>query len=104
MTILRGVLLPLACIALCTTQARAQAPAAQELFSIVLSTAANTTQRPAVALPAPLKGNAVYWRALRSGNAVSYQLCLGFFATRNQADQARQQLAARYRSAQVIAG
>jgi tetratricopeptide (TPR) repeat protein len=82
--------------------ARAQSPAA-DLHVVVLATAANTAQRPATALPEGLRGKSVYWRRVKSGDAVSYQLCLGFFDTRRDADRARQQLVASFREARVIA-
>ena len=81
--------------------ARAQAPAT-EVHVVVLATAANTTQRPATRLPEDLRDKSVYWRRVKSGDAVSYQLCLGFFDTRSDAERARRQLGATFRDARVI--
>jgi hypothetical protein len=81
--------------------ARAQSPAA-DFYVVVLATAANTAQRPATPLPESLRGKSVYWRRVKSGDAVSYQLCLGFFDIRSDAERARQQLAGKFREARVI--
>ena len=81
--------------------ARAQSPAPPPL-AVVLTTAANTSQRPSATLPASLRDKSLYWRRLKSGDAVSYQLCLGFFDTRSDADRARQELAPSFPEARVI--
>lgn len=90
-------------------EARAQSPAAglpgaaaPILLVVVLATAANTSQRPSATLPESLRDNSLYWRRLKSGDAVSYQLCLGFFDTRSDAERARQQLAPSFPEARVI--
>jgi len=80
--------------------ARAQSPA-PDILAVVLTTAANTSQRPA-ALPESLRDKSLYWRRVKSGDAVSYQLCLGFFDTRGDAERARQQLAPGFPEARVI--
>jgi tetratricopeptide (TPR) repeat protein len=81
--------------------ARAQPPAA-DLYVVVLATLANMAQQPVAPLPAGLRGKSLYWRLLKSGDRVSYQLCLGFFDTRGDAERARKQLAANLRKARVI--
>jgi hypothetical protein len=90
-------------------EARAQSAAADlpgapvpTLLAVVLSTAADTSQRPSATLPESLQDKSLYWRRLRSGDAVRYQLCLGFFGTRSDAERARQQLAPRFPEARVI--
>lgn len=88
-------------LALAGIEAGAQ-PAAADLYVVVLASAATTAARPAAPLPEVLRGRSLYWRRLRSGESVSYQLCLGFFATRAEAERARQQLARSYRAARVI--
>jgi hypothetical protein len=80
--------------------ARAQSPAATELYVVALATAA--TMSTATALPEAFRGNSLYWRVLKSENAVNYQLCLGFFDTRGDAERARQQLATSFREARVF--
>jgi hypothetical protein len=87
--------------------ARAQSPAdlpaaPEHLLAVVLITAVNTSQRPSATLPESLRDKSLYWRRMRSGDAVSYQLCLGFFDTRNDAERARQQLAPSFPEARVI--
>jgi hypothetical protein len=77
------------------------APAAT-LLAVVLSTAADTSRRPSATLPESLRDKSLYWRRLKSGDAVSYQLCLGFFGTRSDAERARQQLAPGFPEARVI--
>jgi len=89
--------LPLAAI-----ETRAQAPAAAELHVVVLATVPTMAERPTTPVPAAFRGSSLYWRVLKSGNTVSYQLCLGFFEARNDAEQARKQLAASFREARVI--
>jgi len=81
--------------------ARAQ-PRVAEIYVVVLTTAATTAARPAAPLPDALGGNSLYWRRLKSADAVSYQLCLGFFDTASDAERARQQLAASFHEARVI--
>ena len=102
----RGVLLPLVGFALmpllAAIDAGAQAPAATGLYVVVLATVPTTAERPATPLPEALRGKSLYWRLLKSGNTVAYQLCLGFFEARNDAERARQQLAERFRDARVI--
>ena len=80
--------------------ARAQ-PRAEQIYVVVLMTAA-TTAAPAVRLPDALRGNSLFWRRLKSADAVSYQLCLGFFDTPSDAARARQQLAASFGQARVL--
>jgi hypothetical protein len=81
--------------------ARAQSSTA-DLYVVVLATVANTFQRPATPLPEGLRDKSVYWRRVKSGDAVSYQLGLGFFDTRSDAERARQQLAVSFREARVF--
>jgi tetratricopeptide (TPR) repeat protein len=101
--VLRGLFVGFIALALMLSfpAAHAQSPAA-DLYVVVLATAANTDQRPAAPLPEGLRGKSLYWRQLKSGDTVSYQLCLGFFDTRGDAERARQQLAASIREARVI--
>ncbi len=82
--------------------AQAQPAAAPELYAVVLVSAPSTAQRPAVALPASLRGKSVYWRQLRTGGTTSFQLSVGFFETRAEAERARKLLAASFRDARVI--
>ena len=79
----------------------AQSPAAN-LYVVALATVANTAQRPATPLPEGFRDKSVYWRRVKSGDAVSYQLALGFFDTRSDAERAQQQLAASFREARVF--
>jgi tetratricopeptide (TPR) repeat protein len=72
------------------------------LHVVALATVPSVAQRPATEIPKTLRGNPLYWRVLRSANAVSYQLCLGFFQTRDEAERARRQLAASFPEARVI--
>jgi tetratricopeptide (TPR) repeat protein len=83
--------------------AHAQSPAGTELYVVALATVAKTSERPATPIPDAFRRNWLYWRVLRSGNAVSYELCLGFFDTRNEAERARQHLVKSFREARVIA-
>jgi tetratricopeptide (TPR) repeat protein len=73
-----------------------------ELYVVVLATVAKVADRPAAPVPEALRGNTLYWRVLKSGNDTRYQLCMGFFGQRADAERARQQLAARFREARVI--
>ena len=82
--------------------ARAQSPTATELYVVALANVATMNQQPATPLPEAFRSNSLYWRVLKSGNAVSYQLCLGFFDTRSDAERARQQLVASFREARVF--
>jgi len=102
--ILRAVLSALAglALALAGMSAFAQSAATPTLHVVALATVPDVTQRPAATLPKALSGNTLYWRVLRSANAVSYQLCLGFFETRDEAERARRQLAASFPEARVI--
>ncbi len=84
------------------TAAFAQSPPAPTLHVVALATVPSVAQRPATPLPQALRGNPLYWRVLRSANAVTYQLCLGFFQTRDEAERARRQLAASFPEARVI--
>ena len=91
------------------TDARAQSAAADlpvapapNLLVVVLTTAENTSQRPSATVPESLRDKSLYWRRLKSGDAVSYQLSLGFFGTRSDAERARQQLAPGFPEARVI--
>jgi tetratricopeptide (TPR) repeat protein len=77
-------------------------PTAPQLYVVALATVSNVADRPTTPIPAALRGNTLYWRVLRSGSAVSYQLCMGFFGTQRDAESARQQLAASFREARVI--
>lgn len=86
-------------VALSAAQAQAPAP---PLHVVVLATVPSVAQQPAAALPQALRGNSLYWRVLRSPGAVSYQLCLGFFQTRDGAEAAKRQLAASFPDARVI--
>jgi TolA-binding protein len=98
----RAVLSALAGLVLAGTGAFAQSPPAPTLHVVALATVPSAAQRPATEIPRALRGNPLYWRVLRSGNAVSYQLCLGFFQTRDEAERARLQLAAGFPEARVI--
>lgn len=82
-------------------EAHAQSPA-PDLLAVALTTAANTSQRPSAALPEGLRDKSLYWRRLKSGDATRYQLCLGFFDTRSDAERAKQQLAPSFPEAHVI--
>jgi len=82
--------------------AGAQPVAAPPLHVVVLATVPDVSKRPTAPIPEALRGNPLYWRVLRSGGAVSYQLCLGFFRTRDEAERARRQLAGNFREARVI--
>jgi tetratricopeptide (TPR) repeat protein len=88
-------------LSLAAIEARAQAPAAVE-HVVVLATVPTMAQRPTTPIPAAFRGNSLYWRVLKSGDTVAYQLCLGFFETRKDAERAREQLAAGFREARVI--
>jgi tetratricopeptide (TPR) repeat protein len=92
---------PAVALVLALTAAHAQAPAAPTLHVVALATLP-AAKPPATQLPESLRGNPLYWRVLRSPNAVSYQLCLGFFRTVGEAERARRQLAARFPEARVI--
>jgi len=81
--------------------ARAQSPAA-DLYVVVLTTVANTAERPATPLPEGFRDKSVYWRRVKLGDAVNYQLCLGFFYARSDAERARQELTASFREARVF--
>jgi TolA-binding protein len=98
----RAVLSALAGLVLAGTGAFAQSPPAPTLHVVALATVPSVAQRPATEIPKALRGNPLYWRVLRSANAVSYQLCLGFFQTRDEAERARRQLAASFPDARVI--
>jgi TolA-binding protein len=98
----RAVLSALAGLVLVGTAAFAQSPPAPTLHVVALATVPSVAQRPATPLPQALRGNPLYWRVLRSANAVTYQLCLGFFQTRDEAERARRQLAASFPEARVI--
>jgi TolA-binding protein len=98
----RAVLSALAGLVLAGTGAFAQSPPAPTLHVVALATVPSVAQRPATEIPKALRGNPLYWRVLRSANAVSYQLCLGFFQTRDEAERARRQLAASFPEARVI--
>jgi TolA-binding protein len=100
----RAVLSALAglALALVAATARAQAPAPPALHVVALATVPAVSQQPATPLPKALRGNPLYWRVLRSANAVSYQLCLGFFESRDEAERARRQLAGSFPEARVI--
>jgi hypothetical protein len=82
-------------------EALAQASAPQ-VYVVALATVKNVADRPTTPIPPALRGNTLYWRVLRSGSAVSYQLCMGFFGTQRDAESARRQLAAGFREARVI--
>ena len=69
---------------------------------VVLATVPTMAERPTTPAPAAFRGNSLYWRVLKSGNTVTYQLCLGFFEARDDAERARKQLAASFREARVI--
>jgi TolA-binding protein len=98
----RAVLSALAGLVLAGTGAFAQSTPAPTLHVVALATVPSVAQRPATEIPKALRGNPLYWRVLRSANAVSYQLCLGFFQTRDEAERARRQLAASFPEARVI--
>ena len=100
----RGLLAPLVALALAVAPfaARAQTPSKRELFVVVLGTATSTTQQLPAPLPAALRGNQLYWRALGSGESITYQLCLGFFDARSEAEEARRELVKSYADARVI--
>ena len=100
----RAALAALAALALALPAGRealAQA-AVPQVYVVALVTVKNVADRPKTPIPPALRGNTLYWRVLRSGSAVSYQLCMGFFGTSRDAESARQQLAAGFREARVI--
>ena len=97
--IARAAVAALAALTLLVQEARAQAP---QLYVVALATVKNVADRPSTPIPAALRGNTLYWRVLRSGSAVSYQLCMGFFGTQRDAESARRQLAASFRGASVV--
>ncbi len=101
----RGIFVGLVALAsmlsFAAVEARAQGTPV-DVHAVVLTTAANTAKRPAVPLSEGLRDKSVYWRRVKSGEAVSYQLCLGFFDTRSDAERARRQLAASFREARII--
>src|SRR5882762_1129889 len=92
-----ALLLPLQAI-----QAQAQAPAGQDLYAIALVTVPSIAKRPVAPVPAAFRGKSLYWRVLISANTTRYQLSLGFFETRKDAEEARRQLAARFPEARAI--
>jgi len=92
-----ALLLPLQAI-----QAQAQAPAEQDLYAVALVTVSSIAERPATPVPDAFRGKSLYWRVLISANTTSYQLSLGFFETRKDAEEARRQLAARFPEARAI--
>ena len=100
---LRAMLTALAGLALslCAADALAQANAAGP-YVVVIATVAKVADRPATPIPETLRSRPLYWRVLKSANETSYQLCMGFFDRRADAEQARQQLATRFREARVI--
>lgn len=101
---LRAALAALAAFALALPMGRealAQA-AAPQVYVVALATVSNVADRSTTPIPPALRGNTLYWRVLKSGSAVSYQLCMGFFGTQRDAESARQQLAAGFREARVI--
>jgi tetratricopeptide (TPR) repeat protein len=102
--LLRGLLPLLVALALGlpSLTARAQAPGASEVFVVVLATAATPTDNLAKPLPAAYRGNQLYWRLLMSGNSTTYQLCLGFFGQRSEAERARRELTKSFAGARVI--
>lgn len=103
--IVRGLLSRLVAfgLVLALPAAHAQSPAPSELYVVALATVAKASERSATPLPDAFRRNWLYWRLLKSESAVSYQLCLGFFDTRNEAERARQQLVKNFREARVIA-
>jgi tetratricopeptide (TPR) repeat protein len=98
----RGLLAPLVALALALPPSATRAQAPSELYVVALARVATIAQRPATPLPAAFRGRSLYWRVLRSEKSVSYQLCLGFFGTRGEAEQARRQLAGSFADARVI--
>ena len=98
----RGLLPPLVALALALPLPAARAQAPGDLYVVALARVATIAQRPATPLPAAFRGNSLYWRVLKSEKSVSYQLCLGFFATRGEAEGARRQLARSFADARVI--
>jgi tetratricopeptide (TPR) repeat protein len=100
----RGLLPLLVALALvmAPSASRAQTSGTRDLFVVVLGTAATPTQELVAPLPAALRGNQLYRRALGSGKSPTYQLCLGFFDTRSEAEEARRELARSYADARVI--
>jgi TolA-binding protein len=89
-------------LTLFASTARAQAPAPPALHVVALATVPAVSQQPATPLPKALRGSPLYWRVLRSANAVTYQLCLGFFESSDEAERARRQLAGSFPEARVI--
>jgi tetratricopeptide (TPR) repeat protein len=86
---------------LAAIEARAQSAAAPSLHVVVLATLP-AMQRPPTPLPAAYRSRSLYWRMFKADNTVSYQLCLGFFDRREDAERARRELAASFREARVI--
>jgi TolA-binding protein len=97
----RAALAVVAVLALAMAMAR-EVRAQSELYSVALATVASPGDRPALVLPNALRGKSLYLRVLRSGSDVSYQLALGFFDTRDDAERARRELAANFRDSRVI--
>jgi tetratricopeptide (TPR) repeat protein len=98
----RAALIALAALALWPAgEALGQAGGAGP-YVVVLATVAKVSDRPATPIPEALRGRPLYWRVLKSGSDTSYQLCVGFFDRRSDAEQARQQLATGFRQARVI--
>src|SRR5215470_675094 len=96
-------LAPLAlALALNAAEAIAQPKSAPPLHVVALATVQSTSARPTTPLPQGLRGHVMYWRVLKSAGAVSYQLCLGFFQTRDEAERARRQLLGGFPEARVI--
>src|SRR5262245_45156696 len=82
-------------------EARAQSAAAPNLHVVVLATLP-TMQRPSTPLPAAYRARSLYWRIFKSEKTTSYQLCLGFFERRDDAERARRGLAASFREASGV--
>jgi tetratricopeptide (TPR) repeat protein len=104
--ILRGLLPALVALALLlpfpAAQAQVQSAAGPDLYVVVLATVPTMAQRPATPLPVAFRGRSLYWRVLMSADAVSYQLCLGFFEMRQDAEQASLRLAPSFSGARAI--
>ncbi len=83
--------------------ARAQARAAGKTNVVVLDTTRTRGAASSAALPPEIRSRTLYWRQIRSRNGPRYELCLGFFDTRAEAERARARAAARYPRARVIA-
>ncbi len=76
---------------------------AAEIHVVVLVTETSASQRSLASMPEGLRDKLLYWRRVKSKETASYQLSLGFFDRRDDAERASTQLAATFPGARVIA-